>query len=86
MSIIQNFMITKCDVVEMIFETIRFLSHITLLHILNCTLDDSEDFLDIKFLKVMLITGLAVILYHIFIKKFFVARSKKLKSLCDGSN
>jgi hypothetical protein len=79
-----DFTITKCDLVEIIFEIIRFLSHITLLHILNCTIDDKEELFDLNYLKIMLFTAIAIVIYHTVIKKFFRDNSKKMKIICDS--
>lgn len=79
-----DFTITKCDLVEIIFEIIRFLSHITLLHLLNCMIDSKEELFDINYLKIMLFTAIAIILYHISIKKLLNVNSKKMKNICDG--
>ena len=79
-----DFTITKCDLVEIIFEIIRFLSHITLLHILNCVIDTKEELFDINYLKIMLITAIAIVIYNITIKKILNIKSKKMKNICDG--
>lgn len=79
-------MISQCDLVEMIFETVRFLSHLTILHILNCTIDSKETLFDINYLKIMLFTAMAVVIYHLTIKKLFQKKAKKLKYICDGKD
>lgn len=79
-----DFTVTKCDLVEIIFEIIRFLSHITLLHLLNCLVDGKEELFDINYIKVMLFTAIAVVVYNITIKKMFREKGKKMKIVCDG--
>ena len=79
-----DFTITKCDLVEIIFEIVRFLSHITLLHILNYLIDAKEELFDINYLKMMLFTAIAITMYHITIKKMLNPTNKKLKIVCDG--
>lgn len=79
-----DFTITKCDLVEIIFEIVRFLSHITLLHILNYLIDAKEELFDINYLKMMLFTAIAITMYHITIKKMLNPKNKKLKIVCDG--
>ncbi len=81
---LERFIISKCDLVEIILENIRFLSHITLLHILNCTLNDSEELFDVRYLKIMLFTALAIVIYNILVKKLFESKTKKLKYVCMG--
>ncbi len=79
-----DFTITRCDLVEIVFEIIRFLSHITLLHILNCTIDGKEELFDINYVKIMLFTAIAIVIYHVTIKKMFQEKGKKMKLVCDG--
>jgi hypothetical protein len=66
----------------MILEIIRFLSHITLLHILNYMIDNKDELFDISYLKVMLFTTMAIVIYHIIIKKLFKDKTKKMKLVC----
>ena len=79
-----RFAISKCDLVEIILEHIRFLSHITLLHLLNCTLNDTEQLFEVRYFRIMLFTSLAVTIYNLVIKKLFVNKIKKLKYVCMG--
>lgn len=79
-----DFAISQCDLVEIVLEIVRFLSHITLLHILNCTIDDKEELFDMNYLKIMLFTAIAITIYHISIKKLFQEKGKKMKIICDG--
>ncbi len=81
---LDRFTISKCDLTEIILEHIRFLSHITLLHILNCTLNDTEQLFEVRYLRIMLFTSLAVTIYNLFIKKLFSHKIKKLKYVCMG--
>ena len=78
-----DFTVTRCDLVEIIFEIVRFLSHITILHVLNCLIDKKDELFDVNYLKVMLFTALAIVIYHITIKKLFQDKSKKLEPLCN---
>jgi len=80
-----DFTITQCDLVEIIFEIIRFLSHITLLHILNSTIDNKEILFDVSYFKIMLLTAIAIIIYHLTIKKLFKSKNTNLKIVCEGS-
>jgi hypothetical protein len=80
-SYLNRFVLTKCDLVEVILENMRFLIHITLMHILNCMVNEEKIF-ETKYLKVMLFTSIAVTLYHLFIKKLLIEKTKKLKLAC----
>ena len=83
MNVVDRFVVTKCDLVEIIFEIIRFLSHITILHFLNCLANDDNLF-EMKYMKIMLFTALSVIIYHIFIKKILINKNKKMKLICNN--
>lgn len=77
-----NFSISNCDLAEIIAELIRFLSHITLLHLINFAIDSKEKLFETNYLKVMLFTALAIIMYHLFLKKFFDFKINKMKKIC----
>lgn len=78
-----DFTINNCDLVDIITELIRFLSHITLLHLINYAIDSKEKLFETNYLKVMLFTALAVIIYQISVKKFFQKKIDKMKNVCD---
>lgn len=75
--------ITNCDIADMYMDTVRFLCHMFLLHIISYSINSKEDFLDKTLLQNMLFTTIAVILYHICLKKLFIKSIKKLKNNCD---
>jgi hypothetical protein len=79
-----DFSVTKCDVSDTVLEIIRFLSHITLLHIISSALNnDAENTLfNTTFLKTLLYTCIAILLYQIIVKKIFYSTIKKMKSVC----
>lgn len=81
-----NYTVSRCDLVEIIMETIRYLSQIALLHVLNYMSNDKEPLFDTNFFKIMLFTALAIVLYHIFIKKMFKSKFKKMKYVCDDDD
>lgn len=81
-----DFTVTRCDLVDIIMEIIRFLSHITILHLLNYSIDNKEQLFETNYLKVMLFTALAIIIYQIFVKKVFRDKFKKMKYICDDDN
>jgi len=79
-----NYKIKKCDVADIMLETIRFLSHITLLHILNYTVNENEGLFTITFLRTLLFTCIAIILYQLIIKQLFIKFIKKMKKYCNA--
>lgn len=80
-----NFVITNCDLTDIITEIIRFLSHITFLHLINAMIDKKETLFEINYIKVMLFTALSVIFYHITVKKLINNKVKKMRKLCEDT-
>ena len=82
-----NFDVTKCDVSDTVLEMVRFLSHLTLLHIvttiLNNETNDANGLFNINFLKTLLFTCIAILLYQVIVKKIFYKLIKKMKKTCD---
>lgn len=79
-----NLIVTKCDVSDIIVETIRFLSHIFLLHLISYSIEGNESLISSSILKTMLFTTIAIILYNIFVKKLFDPVMKKMKKECKN--
>lgn len=84
MEALNKFYLDKCDVVDIIGDSQRYLIHISLIHILSCIMDGREEFISERFLKTLLASALAVALYHIFIKKIMEPKLKKLRNICKG--
>ena len=68
---------TNKEYKQMYTEIIRFMAHAVLLHLL-ASLDGSEAFLNEKSLKNILFILLAVILYHLVVKKT-ITKVKNIK-------
>lgn len=81
-----NFAVTKCDASDIIIETIRFLSHIFLLHIVSYAVEGTGQLFAPSVLKTMLFTVVAIIMYNIFIKKLFDPVTKKMKNICKAKS
>ena len=81
-----NFSIKKCDVSEIVLETIRFISHLFLLHVMTVYLDKREEFMNINTIKMFLYIVFAVLIYHLILKKIFKPIIKKMKNLCQKDN
>lgn len=84
MDIINNvdFSINNCDVSDIITETIRFLCHIMLVHIITHIVDGNDDLFGPQIFKTLLITAIAIISYNILFKKLVDAKLKKIHSVC----
>lgn len=76
------FLIDKCDISDTIFESIRFCSHIFLVHILYAIIDSKEELFGVTFLKTMLFTIIAIMLYQFILKKMFMPVLDETKILC----
>lgn len=80
------FNMTPCDIAEITGETSRFLLHISLVHIVSCIIDRSESFFGKQVIKTLFVTAIAIILYHVLIKKFIEPKLKKIRSICDTNH
>lgn len=80
-----RFTLTNCDVADIVTEMIRFLTHITLLHLLNCLIDTKETLFEVNYLKLMLFTALAIVIYHLFLKKIYDYKINKMKKICPSA-
>jgi len=75
--------ISRCNVVEIINESQRFLFHIFIVHIIINLIDNKpNEIMNENILKTLLATIIAVIIYNIFIKKIIGTKIKKLKNMC----
>lgn len=71
-------MVDNKDFIEMYVEIIRFVAHAILLHLLS-SFDGSETFFNENALKNILFIMLAVIVYHMFVKKVITYLKQKIK-------
>ena len=77
--------LNKCDIVDIIGESQRFLIHISLVHILSCIMDSKEEFVSSQFLRTLLSTAIAICIYHIFMKKNIEPKLKNLRNKCKDT-
>ncbi len=77
-----DFSITNCDVADMITETSRFMFHIYLIHVVTCIIDGTDDILGNQVFKLMFITAMSVVIYHILFKKLMNVQLKPIQSIC----
>lgn len=82
------FNITQCNLAQIIAESNRFIFQITLVHIATCIIEGKEDIFNNTLFKTLLITSLAIIMYHVFFRKIVEPRLEKMKNICgvDSSN
>ena len=77
------FNISECNIAQMIGETSRFLFHVFLIHIATCIIERrTKDLLSETLFKTLIITALAIIFYHLFIRKIIEPQIEKMKIIC----
>lgn len=80
-----KYAISKCDMRDMISETIRFMSHLMILHLLNYSITPDVELFGIDILKTMLFTVLAIVIYNISIKKIWAPNLEKMNKICENT-
>jgi len=73
-----NFLyISKTDMNEIFSDSIRFVSHILLLHFITVGIEGNDEFFNGKIGKTLIYTILAIVIYHILIKKIIYRKKEK---------
>jgi len=65
------------DLSEILSDSIRFVSHISLLHFITVGVEGTDEFLSGRLIKTLIYTVLAITIYHILIKKIIYQKRKK---------
>ena len=81
-----NFSISQCDMADILEEGHRFLLHITLVHVISNIIGSKNDLFDKDFFKLLAITAMAIMAYHIFFKGLFWPKLKKVRKACELPN
>lgn len=81
-----DFSITECDMSEIISESNRYIFHILLVHIITHIIDGKDELLGLQTFKILFVTAVAIITYHIFFKKMTEPKLKKIKHVCKITN
>ena len=76
------FNVTQCNIAQMIGEANRFVFHTILISISTAIVNGESISIDEKFFKVIVITAMAVVCYHLFIRKIVEPPIKKMKIIC----
>ena len=74
--------LTQCNVAQMYGEANRFLFHVLLIHISTCIIDGDTNIFSDKLFKTLLITSMAIVLYHLFARKIVEPKVEKMKLIC----
>ena len=72
----------RCNFGEMISETSRFAIHIFFVHVLSYFIKNNSPLFNEEFYQSMVITVVAIMIYHIFIKKIYEPKLEKIKIFC----
>lgn len=76
--------INICDFHDITNDCVRFISHITMLHIMTCVIDHNEIFCNPFYVRSVILTIIAVGIYHLIIKKMFSPIIKTLRKKCEN--
>lgn len=76
------FDINNCNIAQIIGESNRFLFHIILVHVTSCVIEGKQAFFGIELFKTLIITSVAIALYHIFFRKIVEPKVEKMKLIC----
>jgi dolichol kinase len=81
-----KFNITKCDLSDIVNESSRFIFHITLVHIITYIIDGKEELMGLQLMKTLVVTAIAITLYHIILKKIAEPKLRKIRYKCKIYN
>ena len=79
------FAVSDCNIAQTIGEISRFVFHIVLLHFCTAMIDDNEHFFNKKIYSSIFITAMAVMCYHLFVRKLVEPHLEKMKYICNKS-
>lgn len=76
------FNVTQCNIAQMVGEANRFVFHAILIYISTSLVNGNSISFDDKFFRGIVATAMAVICYHLFIRKLVEPPLKKMKIIC----
>lgn len=74
--------ISNCNIAQIVGESHRFLFHVFLVHISTCIINNDINFFTENLFKTLVITAMAIILYHIFFRKIVEPKIEKMNLIC----
>lgn len=74
--------ISWCNIAQIIGESNRFLFHVMLVHITTTIIEGKKSFFGEDFFRVLIITAIAIVLYHVFFRKIMEPNIEKMKLIC----
>jgi hypothetical protein len=78
--------ISKCDIIDIIQDTQRFVFHIFTVNLFMSLIDNKlNEIFSRKIINTLIVTVLAVILYNITVKKLIQTKLNNLKKDCENN-
>lgn len=79
--------ISQCNLAQTVGETNRFLFHVMLVHFATCIIEGKKAFFGEELFRTLLITAMAIAMYHVFFRKIIEPKVEKMKLIClDGKD
>lgn len=77
------FNITQCNLAQLIAESNRFLFQVLLVHITTSIIEGKDEIFGETLFKALLITAIAILMYHLFFRKIVEPKLEKMKMVCN---
>jgi hypothetical protein len=74
--------ISRCNIAQGIGEANRFLFHVMLVHVATCIIEGKQSFFGEELFRTLLITAMAITMYHVFFRKIIEPKVEKMKLIC----
>ena len=78
--------ISRCNIAQILGETNRFLFHVILVHIATCIIEGKKELFSEELFRTLLITAIAITMYHVFFRKIVEPKIEKMKLVCYNDN
>lgn len=79
------FYISQCSIAQLIGESSRFMIHVFLLHVITNIVEHKTEILGKSLFQTLVITLIAIAIYHLFIRKLLEPVIEKMKMVCINS-
>ena len=79
------FNISQCNIAQLLGESNRFLFQALLVHITSCIIEGKKEIFSETLFKTLLITAVAIVMYHLFFRKIVEPKLEKMKAVCSDS-
>lgn len=76
------FSISQCNIAQIIAESNRFLFQVLLVHIVSSIIEGRDSLFNETLFRTLLVTAVAIALYHLFFRKIVEPKLEKMKIVC----